>query len=64
MSKYSIFVPLYNAESYLPELLPLLKRIESLPLFEVVFVDSSSVDSTVLKIKEFGFVSVFNRYKY
>ncbi len=49
--KISVIIPTYNAEGYLPRLLEKLKQ--QTILFELIIIDSSSVDNTVVIAKKY-----------
>lgn len=56
--KISICVPIYNAEQYLENLLPVLSNIQVGLNYEVIFIDSSSKDSSVSLIEYLGFKKI------
>jgi len=48
----SIIIPTYNAQNYLPSLLEKIKN-QSIKEHEIIIIDSSSKDKTIVIAKEF-----------
>lgn len=54
MASVSLVIPTFNAQAYLPALLPVLGSLAEADV-EILFVDSSSTDGTVDLVRSFGF---------
>jgi len=56
--KVSICLPVYNADSYLNKLMPVLSESKRFSHYQVCFIDSGSTDNTTARLHEVEFASL------